>query len=92
MNNDSERQNEHVALNTKWKMINSSKPQTKNAMALDVEMEKWLRTPNWEWSMALNTKWKMTLDIELKTNNDSVRQTKDSALNAKMTMRLWTPN
>ena len=38
--------------------------------------------------VAPNAKWKMALDIELKTNNDSVHQTKDSALNAKMTMRL----
>ena len=33
----------------------------------------------------------MDLDVELKVNNDSERQTEDMVLNAKMKMWLWTP-
>ena len=42
MNNDSERQNEHMALNAKRKMINDFEHQTEDVMALDVKMKKWL--------------------------------------------------
>ena len=42
MNNDSERQNEQVALNAKRKMTNDSERQTGDVMASDVKMKKWL--------------------------------------------------
>ena len=42
--------------------------------------------------MALNAKLKMSLDIELKTDNGSERQTKGVALNANMKMRLRMSN
>ena len=42
--------------------------------------------------VTLNVKRKkdrMTLNVELKTNNDSERQTKNMALNTKLQIRLW---
>ena len=84
MNNDFERQNEHVALNAKRKMTNGSERQTKNAMTLDVKNEKVALNTK----PTLNAKRKTTLDIELKTNNGSECQTEDTTRNAKMTMWL----
>ena len=55
--------------------------------------------PNWRCGskrqiedVTLNVKRKkdmMALNVELKTNNDSERQTKNMALNAKLHIQLW---
>ena len=65
-------------------------------MALNAETENDVgserRTENVDGSKRRSWETMMELNAELKTNNGSERQTRDTALNAKLEIRLWTPN
>ena len=61
-------QNENTALDVKLKKDGGSERRTKDdMMTLNVELEPWLWTPNWEETVALNAKLKViTMTVKQK--------------------------